>query len=66
VRILYHSDRLSLRGGADQHLLQVITWAASSGHRVTAAAGRIESAVPVTVREWTAGRVGRGQDGGVE
>jgi glycosyltransferase involved in cell wall biosynthesis len=47
VRILYLSDRLSLRGGADQHLLQVISWAAASGHRVTVAAGRIESAVPL-------------------
>jgi glycosyltransferase involved in cell wall biosynthesis len=47
VRILYLSDRLSLRGGADQHLLQVISWAAASGHRVTVAAGRIESAVPM-------------------
>jgi glycosyltransferase involved in cell wall biosynthesis len=47
VRILYLSDRLSLRGGADQHLLQVINWAAGAGHRVTAAAGRVESAVPL-------------------
>lgn len=47
MRVLYLSDRLSLRGGADQHLLQVISWAAASGHRVTVAAGRIESAVPL-------------------
>lgn len=47
MRVLYLSDRLSLRGGAGQHLLQVISWAAASGHRVTVAAGRIESAVPL-------------------
>jgi hypothetical protein len=45
VRILYLSDRLSLRGGADRHLLQVISWAAGAGHRVAVAAGRIESGV---------------------
>jgi glycosyltransferase involved in cell wall biosynthesis len=51
VRVLYLSDRLSLRGGADRHLLQVITWAAGAGHRVAVAAGRIESEVslPATV-----------------
>jgi glycosyltransferase involved in cell wall biosynthesis len=51
VRILYLSDRLSLRGGADRHLLQVISWAAGAGHRVVVAAGRIEHEVslPATV-----------------
>ena len=47
VRILYLSDRLSLRGGADQHLLQVLSWAAGAGHRVAVAAGRIERGVPL-------------------
>jgi glycosyltransferase involved in cell wall biosynthesis len=47
VRILYLSDRLSLRGGADQHLLQVIAWAAGAGHRVVVAAGRIERGIPL-------------------
>ena len=42
VRILYLTDRLSVRGGADQHLLQVLSWAAGAGHRVVVAAGRIE------------------------
>jgi len=45
--VLYLTDRVSLRGGADQHLLQVVRWAAGAGHRVTVATGRIESGVPV-------------------
>ena len=47
VRVLYLCDRLSLRGGADQHLLQVVDWAAASGHSVQVAAGRIEAGVPL-------------------
>jgi glycosyltransferase involved in cell wall biosynthesis len=42
MRVLYLTDRVSLRGGADRHLLQVVGWAAGAGHSVTVAAGRIE------------------------
>jgi glycosyltransferase involved in cell wall biosynthesis len=43
VRILYLTDRLSLRGGADQHLLQVVRATAEAGARVTVAFGRSDS-----------------------
>jgi glycosyltransferase involved in cell wall biosynthesis len=42
VNLLYLTDRLSVRGGADLHLLQVIRWAVTAGHRVMAAYGRVE------------------------
>ncbi len=42
MEVLYLSDRLSVRGGADQHLLQVIG-AATSWARVTIAFGRREA-----------------------
>lgn len=45
MRVLYLTDRLSLRGGADQHLLQVVTAAAAVGYEVTVAAGRIDAEV---------------------
>ncbi|MFV2073004.1 MAG: glycosyltransferase family 4 protein [Thermoanaerobaculales bacterium] len=45
MRILFLSDRLSERGGADQHLLQVMRWAAEAGHSVTLACGRIDERV---------------------
>lgn len=41
MRVLYLTDRISRRGGADQHLLQVVEWAVAAGHRVTIAAGRM-------------------------
>jgi glycosyltransferase involved in cell wall biosynthesis len=40
VRILYLTDRLGSRGGADYHLLQLIAAAVDAGHRVTVACGR--------------------------
>ncbi len=42
MRLLYLTDRLSDRGGADHHLAQVMSSAADSGHRVTVAFGRDE------------------------
>lgn len=39
MRLLYLTDRLSDRGGADHHLLQVVMWAVGAGHRVTVAFG---------------------------
>jgi glycosyltransferase involved in cell wall biosynthesis len=42
VRILFLTDRLSVRGGADQHLLQVIEWACPLSERVVVACGRRE------------------------
>jgi len=45
VRVLYLTDRLSVRGGADRHLLQVIHWAVAVGHQVTVACGRRERGV---------------------
>jgi len=42
VRILVLTDRLSLRGGADLHLRQVVTAAAAAGARVTWAFGRAD------------------------
>ncbi len=43
MRILYLVDRLSLRGGADQHLLQVVNAAVEGGAEVTVAFGRREA-----------------------
>jgi glycosyltransferase involved in cell wall biosynthesis len=40
VHILYLTDRLGLRGGADHHLLQTIDAAVTAGHEVTVACGR--------------------------
>lgn len=42
MRVLYVADRLSDRGGADLHLLQVIEWATEMGWRVDLAVGRVE------------------------
>ena len=42
MQILYLTDRLSLRGGADQHLLQVVSDACDFGARVKVAYGRAE------------------------
>jgi len=42
VRILYLTDRLSVHGGADLHLLDVIRWAAGRGHEIVVACGRRE------------------------
>ena len=47
VEILFLTDRLSRRGGADQHLLQVIDTATSHFDRVTIAFGRREREVTV-------------------
>ncbi len=38
MRILYLTDRLSPKGGAGWHLLQVIRWAVTAGHEVRLAA----------------------------
>jgi glycosyltransferase involved in cell wall biosynthesis len=43
VRLLFVADRLSTRGGADQHMLQMIASAAGGGAKATVAAGRLES-----------------------
>lgn len=42
MRILYLTDRLSDRGGADHHLEQVISASVAAGHRVTVGFGRDE------------------------
>lgn len=42
MRVLYLTDRLSDRGGADLHLRQVMAWAVEGGHEVTVACGRSE------------------------
>jgi glycosyltransferase involved in cell wall biosynthesis len=42
VNVLYLTDRLSARGGADLHLLQVMEWAVAAGHHVLVAYGRVE------------------------
>lgn len=47
MRVLYLTDRVSVRGGADKHLLQVMWWAVASNHRVTVATGRTGRGVPV-------------------
>ncbi|MEN8165726.1 MAG: glycosyltransferase family 4 protein, partial [Acidobacteriota bacterium] len=48
MNLLYLADRLSIRGGADLHLRQVIEWARGMGWRVNLAVGRIdpEASVP--------------------
>jgi glycosyltransferase involved in cell wall biosynthesis len=46
VRLLYLTDRLSDRGGADHHLGQVIAAAVDDHHEVTVAYGREEGAMP--------------------
>ncbi len=43
MRILYAADRLSVRGGADLHLRQVIEWAIGKGWKIDLAVGRIDS-----------------------
>jgi len=52
VRVLFLTDRVSVRGGADLHLLQLIRWALDAGHRVIVAAGRFddEAAVPAAAQ----------------
>ncbi len=47
MRILYVADRLSGRGGADLHLLEIVRWAVGRGWIVDLAVGRIESGAPV-------------------
>ena len=42
MRILYLADRLSVRSGADLHLLQLMQWAVEEGHTVGLAVGRVE------------------------
>ena len=42
VRVLYLTDRLSRKGGADLHLRQVVDGAVSDGHEVTVVYGRSE------------------------
>ena len=54
MRILYLTDRLSLRGGADQHLLQVIADTDGAGHEVTVAFGRRDPHVALSDRVSTA------------
>ena len=49
MRVLYLTDRLSTRGGADLHLLQVVAWAAGEGHLVTVAHGSAEPGVELPV-----------------
>ncbi len=43
MRVLYLTDRLSHRGGADQHLAAVVAATAAAGHDVTLAFGRAEA-----------------------
>lgn len=45
MRVLYLADRMSVRGGADLHLRQVMEWAVSSGYDVTMACGHVEKGV---------------------
>ncbi len=47
VRILYLTDRLSLRGGADLHLRQVVAASVAAGARVTMGFGRAEQGCPL-------------------
>lgn len=47
VRVLYLADRLSVRGGADHHLRQVVEWALEMGWRVNLAVGRIDPDVRI-------------------
>lgn len=42
MRVCFLSDRLSLRGGADLHLRQVVEWAVGCGHEVMLVVGRVE------------------------
>jgi hypothetical protein len=48
MRILFATDRLSLRGGADQHLLQRIGDRAAQGHRCVVAYGRRDDDVALS------------------
>ncbi len=73
VRILYLSDRLSVRGGADLHLRQVMGWAVVCGHEVRFAVGRVErdAAVPQgvsagVVRGLASATLSRARLGGLE
>lgn len=42
MRLLYLTDRLSDRGGADHHLVQVLGFSSAAGHHVVVAFGRDE------------------------
>ena len=42
MRLLFLADRLSIRGGADLHLRQVIEWCVEMGWKVTVAVGRVD------------------------
>ena len=46
MRLVFATDRLSARGGADHHLADVIGAAVSAGDRVTVVYGRLENADP--------------------
>jgi hypothetical protein len=50
VRILYLTDRLSQRGGADLHLLCIIAAVTEAGNTVTVAYGRAEPGVRLPAR----------------
>ncbi len=56
MRLLFATDRLSSKGGADLHLRQVMSWAVARGWHVTLACGRFDGGATapsgiVTVRE---------------
>lgn len=42
MRVLYLTDRIGARSGADHHLLQVVEWARDRGHEVAVAAARVD------------------------
>ncbi|MCP4896730.1 MAG: glycosyltransferase family 4 protein [bacterium] len=46
MRVLFVTDRLSVHGGADNHLRQVMESIASTGAQLTLAVGRIDSTAP--------------------
>ena len=50
MRMLFLTDRLSVRGGADQHLLQVMGAAREAGLQVTLGCGRVETSPPPGVK----------------
>lgn len=47
MRLLYLTDRLSDRGGADHHFSQVVSASIAAGHRVTVAFGRDEGGMAI-------------------
>ncbi len=53
MHVLYLTDRVTVRGGAGLHLLDVMAAVEAVGHRVTVAAGKVDRTAPAGFRHRT-------------